>query len=1682
MAAMIDIGTLRGLLEIVMTRDDTDKFMASVTKAANSTENLNKTLSRAGFGLTELGRGLESAGRVMTASITVPLVAAGVAAVKFASDYEAAMTKVISLSDATEKEVKQLNESVLQLAGQTAQAPTELAKGLFIVESAGIRGAGAMDVMRQASKMATIGMGTMEQTTRSLISAILSYNDGTMNASKAGDLFVRAVQLGNSKMSELIPNLGRVIPMAAMFGISLSQVLASIETFTHLGISVDRATSGLIQIISIISNDTPRAEKGFRALGTSVADFRREVAEKGLAVSLIELVKHAKETNQLEVLHKAFGNIRAFTEVLSNAGPQAENYKRIIDDLERTQGQLARSFDVTTQTFQFRWQQLGVQLQVLAIRFGNTLLPVVERLMNVFEQKFLPVLERIVQLWSQLPPRLQNTVLVFGAMAVALGPFLLVLGQAVLTVGHLYRAMASLRDAGGIFGALRAGFAQLSTPLGMTGLGTGIGNIFAPTLRAVEGLATGIGTAFGVVFARVTPFVLKQVRALILAMQIELSAGLARVGITAETTAAVSAGFTRLGALMTGAVRGIGGLLKTAWIATYGELFAAMTAAFPNVSRVMTTVAASGVATLSASFGTLSAAMGTLVKGLGLLASVATTVGIAFLALKGIQWGAAWVAQFDMVAKAYLMYPKLFGDFTRTPLSEGAADAAIKQRGAIKSMNEFRTAFNDQTKATAAAAENLANYAQELQEQERQSRQALSLTNVEIARRTELVRQQKGLEAERLARAAGLPERQVMIEIQKARDAVRAPDVFYESKFSVGSPVFQRIVDQARSLAAQGQPIKQILQDMIRTTDALTTQGGRAGEPAPWLTQQLTVHEKLQALLKSARAHTFDALSDEAKTAALELFKLGWQLNDVQNELVKAGAIFDSDEAALRKLHQQYQEGVEKAKKLAEANKELVLAAGGYGKILAGMDPLFKAWINKLMEAGAGDEALRTKYNLSEIELKALRMERDEHIKLLKFETGSTEDLISVLDKLGKVDVETIARLKILLSLRERLAEIEGQPTMPRTFTPFKTTGEVFDDLLPNDDSIGRLRNFLKIQDDIEKKFDKWVNSIRHVGQAFASMAQIAGDSMAGLFRWVGRLFTAFDAVLELIKSKGIFGGMGDSAPSIFKPGATFGMPTTRTGRLAFAGAMVGAGVLADLTANARTAASVAIHDAAVGAQIGGMIGGPMGMAVGAAAGLVAGLIKGKPAWAKAADEVARDFGVKISDELAKTIAKDAKEKFGGSRQAAEIFHLSDIIREAGGLNDQNIGRMALRLHDVFVMIGKGQMSIADGAKVIGENWNAMVEAGTSDFGLLASNLADVVRLTKEYGMRIKEVTEYVKQQIDNVFSGFDQFLANSRVKTRETADALASSLLAAIQELQARGMSLTEIFAKIEPWLNKLQLQLKALGFSGGEAFDQLMRAASMLRDPVTGPLLRSIDALGKIMIGLANTASLSPTTFQKLAAEIGKLVDNLISKGKSFDDIMQLVQPQLQVIWELQQRFGIQLDKTTQSLIDQALAAGKIGEKFKSPADRMVTQLEIMNQLLLAIADKFGAKIPEAIRRMIQEMQRANATTGGGGGGGGGDGEGRSGRPGPPRLLLGAGSSVFATVGATTVGTTTRTSAGTQPVQVAIHVDARGALFDDYGVSQLAQRLQQPFWDAVSKNKSGGYTYARGTLQQTS
>jgi TP901 family phage tail tape measure protein len=364
-------------------------------------------------------------------NVTAPLALAGGAAVNLAIGFDSSMTKIVSLVGIASTEVDGMRTQVLKLSGETAKAPQELADGLFVLTSAGLRGNDALSALEYAAKASSAGLGETSDIARAVAGAMTAYGTETINASKATDIITATARSGNFEVSQFSAALGKVLPFANQAGASLEDVGGAVALLTRVNGDAAVSVTQVQALLKAFVVPTAEAVKALDSVGLSAEDLRNAISTDGLPAAMEMLDK--KLGGNREQLGRLLGSSEAASAAFSILDADAEALAGTFGVTADAAGMTQGAFDTTADTAGFKMQKSLNGLKVVAIELGDTLVPFVEKL--------TVVMEKATAKFQALSPEQKDMIVKIGLIVAAIGPMLIILGSVIGALGNVAKAV-----------------------------------------------------------------------------------------------------------------------------------------------------------------------------------------------------------------------------------------------------------------------------------------------------------------------------------------------------------------------------------------------------------------------------------------------------------------------------------------------------------------------------------------------------------------------------------------------------------------------------------------------------------------------------------------------------------------------------------------------------------------------------------------------------------------------------------------------------------------------------------------------------------------------------------------------------------------------------------------------------------------------------------------------------------------------------------------------------------------------------------------------------------------------------------------------------------------------------------------------------------------------------------------
>jgi TP901 family phage tail tape measure protein len=307
-------------------------------------------------------------GRVAAAAVA----GVAVAGVREAAQFETSFAKIQGLVGVTADEIGVLEDAAKKLGPSFGVSANEAADALFFITSAGLRGAGATEVLEASLKGAAIGLGDTKTIADLATSAVNAYGEAQLGGAEAVDVLAEAVRLGKLEPAELAGAMGQVLPLASALGVSFDQVGAAMAGMSKTGTDAATASTQLKGIFNTLISPTKEAQDALANMGLSAEGLREQVKDEGL-LSVLQTLTDRFDGN-LEATGAVFGNVRALTGVLDLMGASADDNAEIFRLMADDTGVLDEAFGIVSDTAEFKFNEAMETSKGILLEIGETLL------------------------------------------------------------------------------------------------------------------------------------------------------------------------------------------------------------------------------------------------------------------------------------------------------------------------------------------------------------------------------------------------------------------------------------------------------------------------------------------------------------------------------------------------------------------------------------------------------------------------------------------------------------------------------------------------------------------------------------------------------------------------------------------------------------------------------------------------------------------------------------------------------------------------------------------------------------------------------------------------------------------------------------------------------------------------------------------------------------------------------------------------------------------------------------------------------------------------------------------------------------------------------------------------------------------------------------------------------------
>ena len=366
---------------------DLSEAADATARVADETEQLgdktedygNKSEEAGGKGIDAMQSLADAIQTLGIAKMLEEIVDAFGACSEAAAQVETVSAKVATIADTSQASMAEINRGILELSNDTGQAADGLMDSVYNAISAGVQTADAVAFVEQSNRLAVGGFTSATTAVDVLTTALNAYGLEVDQVSKVSDYLITTQNLGKTTVDELAQSVGKVIPLAAAYGVEMDNLSTAYAVMTANGIATAEAGTYIKSMLSELG-DTGSDVAGILEEQTGMSFA--ELTEQGYSLGdILEILGDAAGGSATE-----FANLWSSTEAgvgalsLFNSG--AERYNAVLGQMATSAGATEAAYNTMMNTTEAAHKRLDSAVTNLSASIGNALNPALTKLYN----------------------------------------------------------------------------------------------------------------------------------------------------------------------------------------------------------------------------------------------------------------------------------------------------------------------------------------------------------------------------------------------------------------------------------------------------------------------------------------------------------------------------------------------------------------------------------------------------------------------------------------------------------------------------------------------------------------------------------------------------------------------------------------------------------------------------------------------------------------------------------------------------------------------------------------------------------------------------------------------------------------------------------------------------------------------------------------------------------------------------------------------------------------------------------------------------------------------------------------------------------------------------------------------------------------------------------------------------
>lgn len=482
---------------------ETEQNLRDLEKQAKESASvLGSKLQVAGQKMREAGDKVSSVGKkIMPVSTAVAGI--GVASIKTAADFDAAMSQVAAISGATGNDFEKLRDKAREMGSKTKFSASEAAEAMNYMAMAGWKTEDMLNGVEGVMNLAAASGEGLATTSDIVTDALTAFGLSAKDSAHFADVLAKTSSASNTNVSMLGETFKYVAPVAGQMGYSVEDVSVAIGLMANSGIKASQSGTALRTLLTNMANPTKgmaqamddlgvslddgngnmlsfneimkQLRDGFGELKISEGEFHDALSDLDEKLASGKMTKKQYNAAIEDLTTKAYGAegaIKAQTAsmlagkegmsaLLAIVGSSDKDFEKLTQEINNADGAAEKMSKIMMDNLNGDLTTLKSKLEEAAISTGEVLQPKI--------REITAKIQEWTDKFNSLDDKQKRIIVTIGLVVAAIGPAIVIIGTLISSVGTIVGAIGTfisfLSGLSGAAAAAGGGIALFSGPL-----------------------------------------------------------------------------------------------------------------------------------------------------------------------------------------------------------------------------------------------------------------------------------------------------------------------------------------------------------------------------------------------------------------------------------------------------------------------------------------------------------------------------------------------------------------------------------------------------------------------------------------------------------------------------------------------------------------------------------------------------------------------------------------------------------------------------------------------------------------------------------------------------------------------------------------------------------------------------------------------------------------------------------------------------------------------------------------------------------------------------------------------------------------------------------------------------------------------------------------------------------------